>query len=381
MTFGTTSLRHDLAHRLTKATIGTTAHTFTYDPLGNRSKDTGPTTATTTTYAWDPNGALPMLASAKLGSTQKDFFFGNGLQAMRQGSTIYYYDQDQTGSVSNIVKANGTLEYSYSYQPYGQFRSNNKNDTAIATNFNPMGFDSEYADLGTTGFVDLRAREYDPATGTFLTPDPIGKSPDYTFADGNPAMYSDHSGLCGPLCVFGIAVLIGAALGGTAYGVDVALTDRGWSWGDAAEWAGVGGYAGAICVAASLVCYGAAAGVGAALGIGAAEGGAASAAANGTSAAGTRVIGHFPEYETLAQQTGAKYFSVPPNVWNSMSSAEQWAANQRFLDRGIASGDIFRLATRLSDMRIPSSYADEISYLLKNGYSLSANGDTLIPGG
>jgi RHS repeat-associated protein len=92
------------------------------------------------------------------------------------------------------LKANATLEYSYTYQPYGGFRSNKKNDAGAVTNFNKMTFDSELKDTGTTGFVDLRARMLDPTTGSFLTADPASMHPDYTFATGNPAMFADPTG-------------------------------------------------------------------------------------------------------------------------------------------------------------------------------------------
>jgi hypothetical protein len=94
---------------------------------------------------------------------------------------------------------------------------------------------------------------------------------------------------------------------------------------------------------------------------------------------GVRVLGHFPDYVNVAKAIGAKYFSVPDAIWNSWTNAEQWAANQKFLDRGIAQGDTFRLATPVDIMRIPSYYADEINHLLKNGYTFNSSGDALIP--
>jgi hypothetical protein len=80
-----------------------------------------------------------------------------------------------------------------------------------------------------------------------------------------------------------------------------------------------------------------------------------------------RSIGHSPDYIDLAGNIGGKHFSVPDDVWNSMNPAEQWAANQRFLDRGIAEGAVFRLATPIEDMRDPSIYAKEINYMLNHG--------------
>jgi RHS repeat-associated protein len=187
---GGTQLRYDLAHRLTKATVGSSVSNYTYDVLGNRATDSN----TGTTYTWDPNAPVAQLATASGGAVQ-DFFYGLGLEGMKIGSTNYFYSKDHTGSVVNVQKNNGTLEYSYSYQPYGGIRSNRKNDAAAATDFNLMTFDSEYRDTATTGFVNLRARVYDPAKADFLQADPASQFPSSTFADGNPAMFSDPSGL------------------------------------------------------------------------------------------------------------------------------------------------------------------------------------------
>jgi RHS repeat-associated protein len=201
LSYGNTSLRYDLAHRLTKATIASSFDNYTYDVLGNRASDSG----TSTTYTWDPNAPVAQLATAS-GATTQDFFYGLGLEGMKSGTVNYYYAKDHTGSAVNIQKDNGTLEYSYSFQPYGGFRSNKKNDASAITDFNPMTFDSEYRDTSTTGFVNLRARAYDPAKADFLQPDPAGDFPSYTFASGNPAMLSDPSGMSPWGCLFNLCV-------------------------------------------------------------------------------------------------------------------------------------------------------------------------------
>lgn len=55
---------------------------------------------------------------------------------------------------------------------------------------------------GATGLYDMRARTYDPETGRFLTPDSAEPNPQfaesfnpYAFANNNPYLYSDPSGL------------------------------------------------------------------------------------------------------------------------------------------------------------------------------------------
>lgn len=61
-----------------------------------------------------------------------------------------------------------------------------------------------------------------------------------------------------------------------------------------------------------------------------------------------------------------------------MSSAEQWAANQKFLDRMITRGDDIILATPLNKVRPGSYFAKELEYLASKGYRPSAGGTKLI---
>ncbi len=85
-----------------------------------------------------------------------------------------------------------------------------------------------------------------------------------------------------------------------------------------------------------------------------------------------RVIGHNPDYQLLARESGGRYFEVPKGRYS-------WEVNQKFLDRGIRNGDTFRLATSLDDMRKGSVYEREVYYLLGNGYTFNSTEDALIP--
>lgn len=93
-----------------------------------------------------------------------------------------------------------------------------------------------------------------------------------------------------------------------------------------------------------------------------------------------RVIGNNPDYQKVAAAEGAQYFEVPMNQWSKLTPDEQWAANQKFLDRGIAEGAPFRLGTRIDEMKEGSVYAREVDYILSNGYTFNRSGDTLISG-
>lgn len=63
-----------------------------------------------------------------------------------------------------------------------------------------------------------------------------------------------------------------------------------------------------------------------------------------------------------------------------MSQTEQWAANQKFLDRAIARGDDFVLATPLDNVRAGSFFERELQYLFSKGYQLADDGARLVPG-
>ncbi|MBK1442509.1 hypothetical protein JHJ32_21095 [Parapedobacter sp. ISTM3] len=62
---------------------------------------------------------------------------------------------------------------------------------------------------------------------------------------------------------------------------------------------------------------------------------------------GTTVLGHYPQYVKVAETIGARTFQIPTKIWNKMTPAQQWGANQKFLDRMILRGDNIRLATPL----------------------------------
>lgn len=94
----------------------------------------------------------------------------------------------------------------------------------------------------------------------------------------------------------------------------------------------------------------------------------------------TTVIGHYPEYTELANQIGGDKFQIPSKIWERMTEAERWAANQRFLDRAINRGDQIRLATPLDKVRPGSYYEKELMYLNRHHYKISRDGRWMIKG-
>jgi hypothetical protein len=92
-------------------------------------------------------------------------------------------------------------------------------------------------------------------------------------------------------------------------------------------------------------------------------------------------LGHYPDYIRLAQQTGARAFSMADEDWNSLSVEEQWAHNQQFLDQAIDQGAEIRLATPISEVKPGSFYEEELQYLLKQGFTPGPGGNVLLPPG
>jgi RHS repeat-associated protein len=87
---------------------------------------------------------------------------------------------------------------------------------------------------------------------------------------------------------------------------------------------------------------------------------------------GIAVIGHNSDnYVGVGKRMGANYFDVPTAQWKAMTPAQQWAANRKFLDRQIARGADFYLATDPDKMRRGSALAREVGYLLRKGYVLN----------
>lgn len=70
-------------------------------------------------------------------------------------------------------------------------------------------------------------------------------------------------------------------------------------------------------------------------------------------------------------------FDVPESAWARMSPDEQWAANQRFLDRTIARGNEIRLSTRADRARPGSFYERELEYLISKAYMPNRRGTRL----
>jgi len=116
---------------------------------------------------------------------------------------LLYLHQDQLGSTRMLTDGTGTVRATFTYDPYGNITAS----TGTATT--PFGFCGQYRDA-EDGFIYLRARYYDPATGQFLSLDPAVSSTrePYAYTAQNPVNGTDPTGLnTSGLCAsFGITV-------------------------------------------------------------------------------------------------------------------------------------------------------------------------------
>ena len=102
--------------------------------------------------------------------------YGVGLASQTGPSGTGYYDFDATGNTIGITGAGGTYVNQYSYLPFGEttdLSSTLANPSAELPN--PFTFVGEFGvmQIGANLF-NMRERDYTPATGQFLSNDPLG---------------------------------------------------------------------------------------------------------------------------------------------------------------------------------------------------------------
>jgi RHS repeat-associated protein len=193
-----------------------------------------------------------------------------------------FFVPNQVESTVAVVDQAGTVTANVAYHPDGGVDQAHSHGT---DNFRPKFAGTEWDP--SSSLYHMGARYYDPATSSFLSPDPAGQftSP-YTYAGNSPVSALDPNGEL----AFAVAVIIGAALVGAYFG-GVSVNDdwnpRHWNWESGKTYAGLG-------VGAVLGAVGAAAGgvaVQAGVALGASGGLAAQAAGVAVGIAGQALVG------------------------------------------------------------------------------------------
>lgn len=158
---------------------------YEYDGEGLRTSQT--INGTTTYLAWDAAEELPLILSDGTNS----YIYGPSGYPVEQinnsSGTVLYLHHDQQGSTRLLTGSTGNVEGKCTYGAYGT--------PTCEGATTPLGYDGQYTSADT-GLVYLRAREYDPATGQFLSVDPdVEQTREvYVYAKDNPLSYGDPTG-------------------------------------------------------------------------------------------------------------------------------------------------------------------------------------------
>jgi RHS repeat-associated protein len=293
-----------------------------------------------------------------------------------------YYLYDALGTTAAITNMNAGIIDNNRFAPFGEPLSPVAKNSRLTNS--PWGYTGESHDI-EAGLVYLRARYYEPGTGRFIQQDTypyLGEIEEpltrnlYLYSNGNPLNYTDPSGHAPtPL---GIALGLIGGIVGWGFGDYVAkkLGCTGWKYWAVRSAVMVGGaiiglFAGEV-VASVVAKY---------------------LVANttimlqlpkwvltlvGISGTKTTVLGSYPTYIDFANKIGARVFSISTDVWNKMTSTEQWAANKKFLDESIAKGHSFILSNNAYNAKEGTYFYKEIEYLLSKGYKIINDGFKLI---
>ena len=260
------------------------------------------------------------------------------------------YLTDGLGSTLALADTSGAVQTSYAYTPYGATTT-----TGVAST-NAVQYTGRENDAN--GLYYYRARYYNPTTGRFISEDPLGLAAGinlYAYAADDPVDLNDPSGMFAPILV--------ACAAGAAFNVAVDLFTN-WLSGRKSTLGG-------LLVSAAVGCVGGVIGLGA---------GKLFGWALGKIGPEIGVLGRYPGYLQLGEILGskAKVFSIPQAVWNTMSAAGRWAANQAFLDELIASKTAVELSTNVMG-KVGGTFEQELKYLISHGYTISEDGWWLVP--
>ena len=118
-------------------------------------------------------------------------FLGDQLLAMiKPAESVYYYHNDHLGTPQVLTDDTQTIAWKGVYTPFGGAVA------SIQTVENPFRFPGQYYDQ-ETGLHYNYFRYYNPQTGRYITPDPIGLEGGinlFAYTAGNPVNFIDPYG-------------------------------------------------------------------------------------------------------------------------------------------------------------------------------------------
>ncbi len=175
---------------MTGSSTGAQTNDYVYNSDGTLVSRTA--NGTTTSYIQDLAADQSQILAGTVGMTTTDYLNGRDTAplAALTGGTRTWYGVDGQGSVRQSLDDSGTILGVQNYDPFGQIE-------AGSSPIGPFGYTGELQDP-TTGQEYLRARWYQPGSGTLLGVDPelATTGQPYSYANDDPVNGSDPSGAC-----------------------------------------------------------------------------------------------------------------------------------------------------------------------------------------
>jgi RHS repeat-associated protein len=270
---GTTTFTYNSVNELTGMATATDTWAYQYNARGQRVSAIH--NGQKITYVLDPAGFGSVVAAYdSSGHLVADYAYGYGLALQSGPTAANYYQFNGIGSAVGLTNSTGNVVNSYTYDPFGNVLASTQ---AVA---NPFQFIGGLGVLSDGNALDsMRAREYAPGLGRFLSRDPIGQGVVlYAYAGNNPVTIVDPSGegfYFGAFHNGGPNNFLGASFG-------------------ASSGASVGGSAGGSAGASAGASAGGSVGASAGASVGGAAGGSVGASVGGNAGAGTTTPGVSP---------------------------------------------------------------------------------------
>jgi RHS repeat-associated protein len=181
---------YDLSNQLIRVLSGgNQVGEYTFNGAGQRIKKV--TQTETRIFHYDQMGHI-IAETNQSGQLLAEYvYLGDQLLAMtKPGEMAYYYHNDHLGTPRVLTDASGSVAWKAAYTPFGE--------AVISVQMveNPFRFPGQYYDQ-ETGLHYNYFRYYDPTTGRYVTPDPIGLEGGinlFAYAASNPINAIDPGG-------------------------------------------------------------------------------------------------------------------------------------------------------------------------------------------
>jgi RHS repeat-associated protein len=212
---GSSSYTWNAAGKMTAADTSAGNASYSYDASGDLTS-TSLNGSVIKGTVWDINNPLPEAAedTSSSGSTTADYAYGPAgtLASMSTSAGTFNPVTDWLKSVTGLVSSAGTQVSETTYGPYGAASTTALKSGAPSSS---IGYAGSYTRPDGGGLDNMRARDYNPATGSFTGVDPMlaVTGQPYAYASDAPDYYTDPSGrIAGPDNLF--AGVVGAIVGG-----------------------------------------------------------------------------------------------------------------------------------------------------------------------